>query len=132
MQNSSVNQKTEFVRLSITLFLIAGIMALLVALVNNITAPVISQQNYQKTTEALQAVLPEADEFVAVYYPVKSVNDVSIKNVYRTKNDVGYCVKVAPRGYGGEIEMIVGFDTRVIRMVNDEEFLYYINNVKHK
>lgn len=23
------------------------------------------------------------------------------------------------------------FDTRVIRMVNDEEFLYYINNVRH-
>ncbi|MEG2570192.1 MAG: FMN-binding protein [Clostridia bacterium] len=27
--------------------------------------------------------------------------------------DVGYCVKVAPRGYGGEISMIVGIDNDV-------------------
>lgn len=111
MQNSSVNQKTEFVRLSVTLFLIAGIMALLVAFVNNITAPVITQQNEQKTALALQTVLPEADEFISVYYPVKSVDDVSILGVYRAKNNVGYCVNVAPKGYGGDIEMIVGFDS---------------------
>ncbi len=110
MQNSSVNQKTEFVKLSVTLFLIAGIMAFLVALVNNITAPVISKQNAQKNALALQEVLPEANEFTSVYYPTKSVDDVEIMAVYRSNNDVGYCVKVGPRGYGGTIEMIVGFD----------------------
>ncbi len=110
MQKSSVNQKIEFVKLSVTLFLIAGIMAFLVALVNNITKPVITQQNNQKNALALQEVLPEAEQFTAVYYPKKSVDDVEIMGVYRSSNDVGYCVKVAPRGYGGTIEMIVGFD----------------------
>ena len=110
MQNSSVNQKTELVKLSVTLFLIAGIMAFFVALVNNITEPVIKHQNIQKNALALQEVLPEADEFITVYYPEKSVNDVEVLGVYRSNNDVGYCVKVGPRGYGGTIEMIVGFD----------------------
>ena len=91
MKNSSENSKTEFLRLSFTLFLIAGIMAFLVALVNNITAPVISLQNSQKNALALQEVLPEANDFTSVYYPQKSVNDVEILGVYRSNNDVGYC-----------------------------------------
>ena len=110
MQNSSVNQKTEFVKLSVMLFLIAGIMAFLVALVNNITEPVITRQNNDKNAAALQVVLPEADGFTSVYYPKKSIDDVEIMGVYRSDNDVGYCVKVGSKGYGGIIEMIVGFD----------------------
>ena len=110
MQNSCKNQKTEFFKLSVTLFLIAGVMAFLVALVNNITAPVISLQNAQKNSAALQAVLPEADGFTSVYYPKTAENDVEILGVYKSNNNVGYCVKVGPKGYGGTIEMIVGFD----------------------
>ena len=111
MQNSSKNQKTEFIRLSVTLFLIAGIMAFLVALVNNITAPVISAANDKKTNDALLAVLPEADSFVSVYYPTTAEDGVDVIGVYRAVNGTGYCVKVAPKGYGGAIETIVGFDS---------------------
>jgi len=111
MQSSSKNQKTEFLRLSVTLFLIAGITAFLVALVNNITAPVISAENEKKTSEALVSVLPEADSFVSVYYPAASQDGVDVMGVYRAVNGAGYCVKVAPKGYGGAIETIVGFDT---------------------
>ncbi len=110
MKSSSENQKIEFLRLSVTLFLIAGVMAFLVALVNNITAPVISRQNDEKTSQALMEVLPGADSFVSVYYPSNSSTDVDVQGVYRSTNDVGYCVKVAPKGYGGAIETIVGFD----------------------
>ncbi len=110
MQNSSVNQKTEFLKLSVTLFLIAGIMAIVVAFVNNITEPVIAEKNEQKTSAALYEVLPEADDFVAVNYPISIADDVKIEGVFRATNDSGYCVKVVPNGYGGDIEMIVGFD----------------------
>jgi len=110
MQDSCENQKIEFFRLSLTLFLIAGIMAFLVALVNNVTAPVIEEQNNKKTTEAFALVLPEADSFVPVYYPATPEDGVEIMGVYRAVNGAGYCVKVAPKGYGGNIETIVGFD----------------------
>ena len=111
MQNSCKNSKNEFLKLSVTLRLIAGIMAFLVALVNNITAPIISESNEQKTSEALLEVLPEADSFVKVDYLPTSIDDVSILGVWRASNNVGFCVKVAPKGYGGAIETIVGFDS---------------------
>ena len=112
MENSSVNsskkQTLEFVRLSVTLFVIAGVMALIVALVNNITAPVIAGINEKKTAEALLAVLPEADGFTDITGEVELVG--SVENVWRAQNDAGFCVKVCPQGYGGAIETIVGFD----------------------
>ncbi len=111
MQNSSKKQKTEFIRLSVTLFAIAGIMALLVALVNNVTKPVIEEIGIQKTESALKAVLPEADGFEALYWSENAtVDGVKVGGVWRASNGVGYCVKVSPEGYGGEIETIVGLD----------------------
>ncbi len=111
MQNLCKNSKNEFFKLSVTLLLIAGIMAFFVALVNNITAPIILESNEQKTSQALLEVLPEANSFITVDYPSTSIDDVAILGVWRAANNVGYCVKVAPNGYGGAIETIVGFDS---------------------
>lgn len=118
MQNSSKNQKSEFLRLSLTLFVIAGVMALLVALVNNITAPEITRRNELKTTEALKAVMPDADTFEDAALDITSVTsadgkDVPINGAWFAQKDgetVGVCVRVSPQGYGGAIETIVGVD----------------------
>ena len=106
--NSSKNQTLEFVRLSVTLFVIAGVMALIVALVNNITAPVIADINEKKTSDALMAVLPEADGFTDISADVELAD--AVEGVWRADNGAGFCVKVCPQGYGGAIETIVGFD----------------------
>lgn len=106
--NSSKNQTLEFVRLSVTLFVIAGVMALIVALVNNITAPVIAGINEKKTSDALLAVLPEADGFTDITNDVELAD--SVESVWRAQNGAGFCVKVCPQGYGGAIETIIGFD----------------------
>lgn len=50
----------ELIRLSLTLCLIAGITAALVALVNAVTAPEISRRNEDKTAQSLKAVMPQA------------------------------------------------------------------------
>ena len=106
-KNSSKSQTIEFFRLSVTLLLIAGIMSLIVAFVNNLTEPTIKSINVEKTEKALVAVLPEADGFESVDF--KTDSDI-VEGVWRAKNDVGFCVKVCPKGYGGKIETIVGFD----------------------
>lgn len=111
MQNSSANssksQRAEFFRLSLTLLVIAGVMALLVAFVNNITAPTIKKLNKEKTDKALAAVLSAADGFEEL-----SVKDLpeTVEGAWKAKNGVGYCIKVCPKGYGGKIETIVGID----------------------
>lgn len=124
MQNSSIKPKSDLLRLSLTLFVISGVMALLVAFVNNVTEPVIAQRNAEKITNVLAAVIADADEFKEVSTDTKSVTSSDGKQTpidgvwgaYKDGAFVGTCVKVSPQGYGGAIEMIVavGSDNKII------------------
>ena len=55
----------EITKISVILFLITAISALLLALVNNITAPMIAANEEQSVQDALRVVMPEADRFEA-------------------------------------------------------------------
>lgn len=122
MQNSSAElkskSKSDLLKLSVTLFVIAGIMSLLVSLVNFITAPRIEQSNKEKINQALKTVVADADSFEAVDYDKTSVTssdgkEIGIDGVWKAKKedtDVAICVRVSPRGYGGKIETIVAVD----------------------
>ena len=131
MQNSSKRQKNDLPRLAVTLCLIAGITAALVALVNSVTAPEIARRNEQKTAQSLSAVMPDADSFEQISSDISSVTssdgkEISIDGIWSAFTDkelIGYCVKVGPKGYGGTIEMIVGVssdgtitDTQIVSM----------------
>lgn len=124
MQNSSIKPKSDLLRLSLTLFVISGVMALLVAFVNNVTEPVIAQRNAEKITNALSAVIADADEFKEITTDTKSVTSSDGKQIpidgvwgaYKDGAFLGTCVKVSPQGYGGAVEMIVavGADHKII------------------
>ena len=90
-------------RLTGTLFLIAAIVAACLAGVNSITKPVIDELNYQKTQEAVQAVLPGGGDEVDF---TDSTGLISV--VY--KGEAGYAVQVAPVGFDSAITMMVGID----------------------
>ena len=90
-------------RLAGTLFLIAAIVAACLAGVNSITKPVIDELNYQKTQEAVQAVLPGGGDEVDF---TDSTGLISV--VY--KGEAGYAVQVAPVGFDSAITMMVGID----------------------
>ena len=51
------NTALYVLRLAVTLLIIAGVMAAALAGVNAVTAPIIAQLNYEKTQEAVSAVL---------------------------------------------------------------------------
>ena len=92
-------------RLAITLLLITGIMAAVLAGVNSITAPKIAELTAQKTIEAIAAVLPDAETAKEVDF----ADDTGIvSTVY--ESDSGYAITVKPSGFDGEIEMMVGVD----------------------
>ena len=88
-------------RISLTLLLIAGVVAAALAGVNAVTAPIIAQLNAEKTQAAIQAVLPGGGEEI-------DFTDESgiVQTVY--KGESGYAVQVAPAGFDGEIVMMVG------------------------
>lgn len=97
---------TEIFKVAIILFVITAVAAAILAIVNDVTAPVIAENNRIAQETAMKAVLPEASEFVKEEISLEEGSIVS--EVY--SSDRGYAVKVAPNGYGGAISMIVGVD----------------------
>lgn len=102
----------EMSKIALILVAIAAIVALMLSGVNEITAPRIAAQKEQAVKEAMSAVLPAED-----YVKVENLSDICpdevVLEAYTAKSagkDVGYCVKVAPSGFGGQIEMVVGIE----------------------
>ncbi|MBE6951094.1 MAG: RnfABCDGE type electron transport complex subunit G [Ruminococcaceae bacterium] len=92
-------------RLAGTLFLIAALVALALAGVNSVTAPVIEELNAQKTQEAIEAVLPGGfDTIIEDYADASGI----VSKVYQGAN--GYALEVGPGGFDNTITMMVGVD----------------------
>ncbi len=108
------------VKVGLILFAITAISALILAVVNNVTAPVIAANNAKKQAEAMQKVIPGAagfsDENLAMKFLLSSDDSAdklsNISQIFEAKdsngNTAGYAVMVNPNGYGGIISMVVG------------------------
>ena len=96
----------DVIKVALILFAITAVAAAILAAVNSVTAPVIAENERIAQEIAMKAVLPDATSFDEVEFTPDENSTVS--EVY--KSDVGYAVKVAPKGYGGAISMIVGVD----------------------
>ena len=90
-------------RLALTLLIITAVVAAVLAGVNSVTAPIIADLNEQKTQEAIEAVLPGGGS------PVDFADDSGLVSVVY-KGEAGYAVQVAPAGFDGPIDMMVGID----------------------
>ena len=108
MSDSVVMKKKEAgpVQLIVTLFAISAICAVLLGLVNSITAGPIKVATQAKTQAAMEAVLP-ADSYTEVEY---TGGDPLVSKVYQA-GDAGYVVQVAPSGFGGVLDIMVGVNT---------------------
>ena len=65
------------------------------------------QKKEQTTQEALKVLIPQAENFVEV----KEIEDGAIKQLYiaeKASEYLGAVAMVAPEGYGGGIELLVG------------------------
>lgn len=101
------NEKTEIVKVGLILFAITAIAALILAVVNNFTAPVILENNIRAQEAAMKLVLPQAETFEKIEYTPDNAS--SVKEVY-VADGIGTVVKVSPAGYGGNIDIVVGVD----------------------
>ena len=91
-------------RLAGTLLLITAVVAALLAGVNMVTAPIIAELNAAKTQAAIEAVLPGGGD------EIDFTDDTGlVAKVY--KSETGYAVQVAPAGFDGAIDMMVGIDS---------------------
>lgn len=98
------NPALEMVRLTVTLFAIAAVCALLLGLMNAGTKDRIAAVEQAKKEAAMAAVL-SAENYTPVAY---TGSDATIDKVYRA-GDAGYVIQVSPAGsFGGGLTIMVG------------------------
>lgn len=99
----------EVIGVGVILFLITALAAAILAEVNSVTAPIIAENQAEKTNAAMSAVLPpssgEASFEKADYEPDKNS---SVTEIYTSAD--GCVVMASPSGYGGAISLAVGID----------------------
>lgn len=111
---------------AIVLTIISVVIAGVLAVANHFTAPVIAKNAEKATNDALALVVPMANEFKIVEKPEESTNENDIYVAYSEDGkEIGYAVSVSPLGFGGNIDIIVGFsmDKTIsgIEIVNSSE-----------
>ena len=91
-------------QLVLVLLIISAVVALLLGVVNYVTAPAIAANEKAKNEAAMAAVLP-ADSYTPVDY---SGGDTTIEAVYQA-GDAGYVFQVSPSGsFSGTLTIMVG------------------------
>ncbi|HHV62816.1 MAG TPA: RnfABCDGE type electron transport complex subunit G [Firmicutes bacterium] len=108
----------DVIRLGVILLLICGVAAAVLAYVNDITEDRIAAQKALEEEHALQSVLASAKDFRDETGKMKSYltgpDSSIVRGIYvgySGGKPVGVAVRVAPAGYGGPIESIVGISS---------------------
>ncbi len=112
------NEKQEGVREKVkkqlpgwaALCIIGMVAGLLLGLTNGLTAPAIQQQSELAADAARQAVLPLAQTFEQQQMEEGAGVDYCYQGLSQAGDLVGYTAQVTVKGYGGEIEVVVGMD----------------------
>jgi len=111
--------QTSPARLVISVAVTCLVAAIGLAATYAIAGPRIAEQEKRAEQAALAAVLPDADEFVAMSDDVLQAaqdvaGDSTVSAVYEANdvsgNTVGWGIRIASRGYGGPIPMVIGMD----------------------
>lgn len=109
MSKAKSNVTTDFVLPIVVLVLICAVMSGLLAVTNNITAPIIDEAERRAAEEARIEVLPAADGFERM--EATGLPD-GVTEVYKAANGAGYTFSITAQGYGGKgtLKMTVGID----------------------
>lgn len=91
------------------LFLVAAIMAVMLASVNEVTKGPIADHERQTLETMISAMFPESTGFKQAQVPAQYEKDVAAIYEIQSKNG-GVCIHATPTGFGGTIDLLVGFN----------------------
>lgn len=121
MENQTSNK--EIFSLGLRLLIITAIAGLILGAAYKVTFEPIRQQNIKANNEAMKEVLPSAENFQKIgsitpeageTLELELAADGKVREVNKAQkgsDTIGYTIKVAPKGYAGIIEMMVGVST---------------------
>lgn len=96
----------DIVKPIVVLVVICLVASAALAGVNQVTAPIIAEQQEAAANAAYLAVLPEADGFEEV----TDFATTNVQSVLKATNDAGWVIKASAKGFGGDVPVVVGFD----------------------
>lgn len=110
MSKPNIDEKyMYYIRIVGKLVIISACVALIIGVVNHFTSDKIETNRMAKFMNAVNVIFPDSDAVnrvdITVAPPVDTVYKVS-----QAGESLGYCMKVLPKGFNGEIELIVGTD----------------------
>lgn len=98
----------QAIRLSLSLLIITAAAALILSVVNALTADIIAEHQEAARREAMISVVPGSNTFSELYSADPTIDGIS--GAYEGTLFKGYCVEVSPNGFGGTISLMVGVD----------------------
>lgn len=99
----------ENLKLGMILFIITAVAGLLLGMVYDVTKEPIALQEEKVKSMAVKEVLPMAKEVKKAEVEIPSDSIITEVNAgYADGKIVGYTIRVAPKGYNGQIDMLVG------------------------
>ena len=112
--------KSSFLNMVLALVCICLGCSALLGLVNHVTAEPIAAANLAKTNNAIKAVVPEFDNIPSEDSWNVEVDGKQYKVYPATYQGkvMGYAIEVLPTGFGGTIDMLVGFDAETGKIYN--------------
>ncbi len=99
-----------YVRIIGTLLVITAVVAVLLALVNMVTAPRIAALATEKKAAAMSEVMPGTDNFETLDVPEDNKDVTEVLLAKKGDEVLGYCVQTSTNGNDGAIQLMVGVD----------------------
>ena len=97
------------VKSTLVLVCICAVMAVLLAVTNSITAPIIKENQDAAANEALLQVMPGGEGFEKIEDLSSYTLPSTVTEVYREKNG-GFVVTLTTAGYGSNMVIMCGVD----------------------
>ncbi|MBU1108374.1 MAG: RnfABCDGE type electron transport complex subunit G [Candidatus Riflebacteria bacterium] len=98
----------DMLRMGSFLFIIAAVAGALLAITESITSPKIRENYIKKLEQARAEVLPQASKFSNIKPDKESAGIEYTAGFAENGELAGIVVNVAPKGYAGPIEMVLG------------------------
>ncbi len=99
------------VKMVVVMLSVVLISAALLAVVVNVTSPLITENREKAKQEALISLLPKAKSFEEKKVNINSDTSTIYYGLDKDKKRIGLVFIIAPKGYGGPIEIMVGLNT---------------------
>ncbi|AWZ49200.1 electron transporter RnfG [Clostridiaceae bacterium 14S0207] len=102
-----MEKQENIFKLGIILLIITACAGLILGVVHEVTADPIKKQEKLNNENAMKEILSKADSFKVKEMKL-SQNVLEVNEAAKGSNVIGYAIKMQTKGYGGQIQLMVG------------------------